>query len=483
MTGMLLWGTHVVHDIVLKNGIVWSEGKLQRIDVGIQDGRFSELTEVIQATGTTRSIDVGGCLVLPGVIDAHTHIDLGLFGMHTADSFSSGTAAAVRGGITTIIDFSDPSPGESPFEALKRRIALAEGRCYTDFSLHTTILPPLPETLVDEFSRISRRGSSSFKVFTAYKKQGRMLDDGQLYAIAEALSSCNGILTVHAENDDIIDLFQRRLCQAGRLDASAFAESRPVLSETEAVRRLLLIAAETGCPLHFVHISTPEALGEIARAKAMQDVTVETCPHYLFLDRRFLDGPDGFLYTCCPPLRDEAKRASLERTMLAGSIDFCTTDHCAFTHMQKSRGMHDFRDSLFGLPGVETLFPLLFTSYFQSGLMGLTRLVELLSEGPARRFGLFPQKGTITVGSDADCFIVETTGEPEASWLEHSITPIDWSPYRHLPLAGFPRHTFVRGIPVILDGKLSGAPPHGRFLPMRPMTRTGRQTASELKNE
>jgi dihydropyrimidinase len=398
-------------------------------------------------------MDARGLLVLPGIIDAHAHFRLKLGpGKYTADDFTSGSAAAICGGVTTFIDYTGQGPGESPLKGLKDRVKEAEGRTYADFSLHCMLTGWArmkdPETGMAE---AFRAGAVSFKMFTAYGARGLLSGDSEIAAALRAARRLGALVCVHAENGPVIDFLTELTAPAGGIKALPL--SRPPFTETEAVGRVAALAAQTGAPVYFVHLSAAGSAEVVAAARAAGlKIMGETCPQYLALDESLFAGKDGYLYSCCPPLRTKVDNAALWKAAAKGKLQVIATDNCTFSRAQKNSGKGDIRKLPMGLPGAQTLLAAAYTYGVKAGKITLGRMVEMLCEDPARIMGL-PGKGFIKPGFDADFALIDPACAVKADWrrFQHNT---DYSPWQGRTLYGFPKYTILRGEVVAESGEL-----------------------------
>lgn len=437
---------------LLKGGTVVSGSGCVQADVLIEDGKITAVAPNMEAKEAAVT-DVAGRLLFPGFIDAHTHFDLEVSGTVTADNFETGTKAAVSGGTTMILDFATQYKGETLHKALENWHEKADGNSSCDYGYHLAV-SDWNEAVCEELESIIREGVSSFKVYMTYDDM--VLSDKQIYQVLERLKEVGGIVGVHCENKGIIDARIEEEKAKGHLDPAAHPVTRPAEAEAEAIDRLLKIAALVDIPVMVVHLST--ALGyeevEMARAKG-QKVYLETCPQYLLLDDSCYQKPDfeGSRYVCSPPLRKEADHKQLWKALAEDRIQTISTDHCSFTTAQKERGRADFTKIPNGMPGVETRPVLLYTYGVRENRITLEQMCRLLSEQPAKLYGMYPQKGCIAVGSDADIVV----WNPECSWTlteENQVADVDYSPFEGFEVKGKAEKVFLRGILAAEDGKI-----------------------------
>ena len=453
-----------VMDLVIEDGgVVHDSGRFVG-SIGIKDGKIAALRNSWSSARLRgkRTIDARGKLVLPGVIDVHVHMEMPVGRMRTADDFASGSVAGAFGGVTTMIDFAIQPRGKSLLETIEKRKDAALGKSAIDFGLHAAITDWNDRTR-REMRTAVKRGVTSFKLFMTYEERGLMADDGVLYECLEEAASLGALVGVHAENAGLINAFTRRALRSGRRGAMLHALSRPNISEAEAVGRAIYLASSCLAKIYIFHVSTLEACNVIETwTKKGYPVFAETCPQYLVLDESWFKRPDGALFATCPPVRKAADRARLWEALERKTIDVVATDHCSFTKAQKATWRGDFRRIPCGLPGIETSLPLVVTRGVGKQI-SLRTMVDVLSTNPAKIFGLYPRKGTIRVGSDADLAIIDPAREikvtPRALHMKS-----DYSPYDGMRLRGFPAVTILRGKVIQKDGEFFGKPGDGIFL-------------------
>ena len=425
-----------------------------------------------------RIINATGCYVFPGAVDAHVHMGFVIGEFTSTDDFTTGTRAAAYGGVTTLIDFAMPLREETSSAALQRRIKEAQDHSYVDFGIHA-VINRISETLDEEIQQCIVLGAPDFKVFTVYN--GLALDDGALYNVMKAVRAAGGLVMVHAENAALIEANQTRLAAEGKLGPYSHYLSRFALVESEAVERVLALQEETQCAVHFAHISAEKSLQHIQAAqRSGRPVTAETCPPYLFHTCEVYESPRGALYMVSPAIKTAMDRRALWGALANGGIDTVATDHCPFSSEQKMKYAADFRKIPTGLPGVETTLSLLFTAW-QERSLPLERLVEVISTEPAKRFGLFPRKGTLRPGSDADIVIYDPcpTWQIEPQRLHMNV---DWNPFDGRTIRGRVRTVLLRGEPLLEEGEWREKKPRGQFQ-QRSVTSLGnRTTITEERN-
>jgi dihydropyrimidinase len=463
-------------DLVIRNGTVATAADVFRADVAIKDGRIVQIGEDL--AGGLRIIDAGGKFVLPGGIDSHVHISQPSGeGIVMADDFESGTLSALFGGNTTIMPFCLQEKGQSLREALSAYHALADGECYTDVSFHLIVSDPSASVLGQELPALVADGYSSLKVFMTY--EGLRLNDAEILRVLDVARKTGATVMVHCENEDAIRFLIEKHELAGDVAPRAHAATRPIAVEREATHRALSLAEVVDVPIVIVHVSNGEAMDEIARARARgAKVVGETCPQYLTLTAKDLEGMDweGAKMVCSPPPRDEAAQADCWRGLETGIFDLFSSDHCPFRYDDPEgklnpRGKTNFRHIPNGIPGVETRLPILFSEGFMAGRIDLPRFVALTSTNHAKTYGLYPQKGSIAIGADADI----TIWDPEARrTIRHADLHdgSDYSPYEGMEIAGWPITTIVAGAVMVEDGVLVGKKGQGRYRPAKAQSAT-----------
>jgi len=430
--------------VVVKGGTIVNPTGCFNVDILIENGIITGLGKNFTAD---IEIDAKGCLVMPGLVDPHVHMGFKSGEFMSSDDFETGTRAAAYGGVTTIIDFAVPESEESLDTALVRRLQEAEGHCYVDYEIHVAITC-VRDSLPIEIQKCIKQGVSTFRLYTVYP--GLKLSEGDLYILMSLIKENGGLARIHAENASIIEIKQTDFLKKAAANAYSHYLSRPAFVEEEAISGLLILQRETGCPIYFNHVSTAAALQLIQQAKARgQQVYAEVCPQYLFLTAEVYQRPNGFLYLTSPAFKSEADRVALWKGIELGIVDTIGTDHCPYTKSQKAKYVYDFTRIPNGVPGVETTLPLLFTEWKKRG-WPLEKLVTLISYNPSRIFGLFPRKGLIQPGADADIIIFD----PNYEWEIHTNLlhmNVDWNPYEGFKCVGKVKTVLLRGQILIQD--------------------------------
>ncbi len=449
-------------DLLIKNGTIVTPKDTFKADIGVKDGKIVAIaSKISEKAGEV--VDATGKYVMPGGIDAHTHMEMPFMGATTVDDFEYGTIAAAFGGVTTILDFAIQPKDKSFLDTISIWRDKADSKVVIDYGIHVAVTN-LTEELVKEIPKVLEAGVSSFKLFMTYRKEGLMSDDGRIFRMLEESKRLGFLVQLHAENNSILELLIERHVSLGKLSAEYHAKSRPNFVEGEAVHRGLALAAAAGGNLYIVHMSTKEGVAELSRMKAsFPNLYGETCPHYLTMtDEKYLS-PKGRRYIMSPPLRGRADNEALWEALASGTISTVATDHCTFTDAQKDLGKDNFTKVPNGVPGTETMIPLLYSEGVSKKRMSLNKLVEVVSHNPAKLFGLYPKKGALNIGSDADIVVFDPKFEIELSQRNlHS--RIDYSIYEDFTVKGMPVHVFVRGEPVIHNREFVGKKGAGKFI-------------------
>ncbi|MCJ8056693.1 dihydropyrimidinase [Shinella curvata] len=443
-------------DTIIRNGTIVTASDAFRCDVGIRNGRIIAMAENLD--DADEIIDASGLYVMPGGIDSHVHLaQPSGDGIVMADDFASGTLSAAFGGNTTVMPFCLQEKGSTLREALKAYHAKAEGECYVDVSFHIIVTDPTSHVLGQELPALVADGYTSIKVFMTY--ENLRLRDDEILATLDSARTSGALVMVHCENEDAIRFLIGRHEANGELAAKHHATSRPVAAEREATHRALSLAEIVDTPIVIVHVSNREAMEEIQRARARgSKVAGETCPQYLMLTADDLDATEleGAKFVCSPPPRDAESQIACWEGLQNGTFDLFSSDHCPFRYDDDAgklneKGKRNFRWIPNGIPGVETRLPILFSEGVGKGRIDLNRFVALSSTNHAKLYGLYPRKGTIAIGSDADIALWDPTKSVVITndILHHGA---DYTPYEGLAITGWPVRVMVRGKTVI-DGE------------------------------
>ena len=390
-------------------------------------------------------VDASGKYVLPGAIDPHTHISMPFMGTSAQDDYKTGTIAAACGGVTTVVDFDLQQKGESLLEAIERKQSWAEGKVAVDYSLHPAVMDPRPEVIEEVKQAVLDYGTPSFKIFMVYDFR---VDDATMIKLLEETKKYGGLVQVHAENVYIIQHMNEQLEKEGKLEPYYHAVSRPNIAEEEAIARAAKMVELTGSRIYIVHLSSKEGLVKVQEARDRGiDVFAETCPQYLLLDEERYKEPDfgGAKYVMSPPLRTKESNAALWGGLNSGDLQVVATDHCPFDFNGKKDmfGKDDYKKIPNGAPGIETLLMLMHTEGVVKGRISLERMVDVLSTGTARMFGL-KDKGEITVGKDADIVVFDPDQKFTITQTKLHQN-VDYTPYEGMEMTGMPHAVFSRG--------------------------------------
>ncbi|MCB9730086.1 MAG: dihydropyrimidinase [Deltaproteobacteria bacterium] len=444
--------------VLIKNGRVITAVDDYYADVYVEGERIALIGRDLQVDAD-RVIDATGKLVIPGGIDPHTHMDMPFGGTTSADDFESGTKAAAFGGTTTIVDFAIQQKGESTLKGLDTWHRKADGKATIDYAFHM-IITDMPDERLPEMRRLADEGVTSYKLFMAYPGV-LYVDDGTLYRAFRQAGENGTRICMHAENGIVIDEIIKRAVAEGKTEPRWHAKTRPTRMEAEGVHRAIAIAEVANVPLYIVHLSSSDALDEVKRARARGiDVMAETCPQYLLLDETIYDRPDfeGAKWVMTPALREKWNQEVLWEGLRFGHLATIATDHCPFCFKeQKELGRDSFTKIPNGAPGVENRMSLIFQAGVVEGRLTLNRFVELTSTAAAKTFGLFPKKGTIAVGSDADIVIFDPDRK-ETIGVDNACTHhmrVDYSAWEGHTVQGFTETVLSRGRVVIDKGTMT----------------------------
>jgi dihydropyrimidinase len=440
--------------------------------VGIKNGKITQIAGKIKEPAG-EVLDAKGLYVLPGGIDIHTHLDMPFMGSFSSDDFETGTIAAAFGGTTSLVDFAIQGKGMSLKSTLDTWMEKATDKAVIDYGFHVAITD-LTDKVMDEIPEMVAMGVSSFKCFLAYKGS-LMIDDGALYRILQETKKAGALVMIHAENGDVVDILVNDLLGQGKTEPKYHALSRPPEAEAEATGRGIAIARMAGAPIYIVHLTCKEALAKVKEARdAGFPALAETCPQYLLKSyQNYLEpGFQGAKYVMSPPLRDKSNWDPLWKGLAYGDLQVVSTDHCPFNFKgQKDKGKKNFAQIPNGAPGIEHRIMLLFHEGVNKKRIGLNRFVELVSTAPAKLFGLFPKKGTVTVGSDADLVLFDPKAPFKISAKTHHQN-VDYTPYEGFTGKGVPKIVFSNGQIIVNDGNFVGKPGAGRFIKRRPFRLT-----------
>jgi len=452
--------------ILIKSGTLVSEGRRRVADIRCRDGVIVEVSENLETLAKERIVDAGGQLVFPGGVDPHVHMELPVAGTVSSDDFASGSAAGLAGGTTTLIDFVHPERGQDYLEALAARRLEGE-ESVVDFGLHMA-LTWWGERSAEWMEQCVGRGVPTFKIYLAYKTTVG-IDDEEIARAMAAARQAGGMIIAHAEHGEVVEQLRDRFAAEGKTEPRYHPLSRPPELEGEATQRVARLAGAAGARLYVVHVTCREAVEALAAAQAQGwDVHGETCPQYLLLEDSVYDQPDfeGASFVIAPPIRPAGHQDVLWKALDAGVLEVVATDHCPFTMDQKRLGRDDFRLIPGGAGGIQHRLALLYTFGVGAGRVELEQFVDLISTGPAKRFGLYPRKGSLNVGSDADLVVWDPSATATIS-AQTDRHRCDRSIYEGLEVRGLPSTVIANGRIRFAAGELRAERGCGRFLRRR----------------
>ncbi len=445
--------------ILLKGGTLVLEDKVIIGDLRIDNELIREIGQNLVPSEGDEVIDVTGKHVMPGVIDAHVHYKMPIGKVYTIDNFETGSRAALCGGVTTVIDYAEPVDGLTLLESLDYRVKEAKGHNFVDYTVHMTLSGDTPYT-IDDLRSFRAYGVNSLKLYTTYDF---IMDYDMIFNVLRNAKEVGMEVTIHAEDNEIVAKAVKELKAEGNTGVEFHSTSRPSEAEFYAVERIIEMCEKEDLSAHIVHVSsglTGELIGK-AKARGVK-ISGETCPHYLMLNNEVYKRPDGQLFVMQPPLRNEKERLQLLDELLNGTFDFVTTDHCAYSPHQKFMS-NTFYETNGGIPGTETLLPIIYNQTVSSGKLELTELSRLLSTNPAKKFGLYPKKGVIKVGSYGDIVVVDPLLEVKLS-NDMVHTAADYTTFDGFTVKGYPVMTILRGMIAYRDGMFLMGDPKGKFI-------------------
>ena len=458
---------------LIKDGRVVTAVDDYTADVLLENGKIEAIARTL-TVADAQVHDATGLLVMPGGVDVHVHMETPMgYGIETCDSFESGTRSAAFGGTTTVIDFAQQFKGESPKAALDRRLAAAEPQCCVDYGFHVILTDVTADALAELPDIINTEGVSSFKLYMAYPDT-LMVSDADIYRVMRKAGDHGGMVNIHAENGVVIQALIEEALAAGNTSPKYHQLTRPRLMEGEATHRVIRIAELAEVPVYIVHLSAEEALDAVVEARDRGiPAFAETCPHYLFLDKAEYEHPgfESAKYVMTPPLRDHKCQHELWRGLRFDDLQIVSTDHCPFCMNEnplgilksKQYGKDDFSKIPNGAPGVELRMELLYDGGVRAGRINLNRFVQLTATAPAKMFGLFPQKGTIAVGSDADIILFDPEEQHTISASTHH-SKVDYSLFEGRSVQGKVKKVFLRGKLIVEGESWLGNAGQGKYL-------------------
>ena len=458
-------------DLIIKNGTVVTDSETFKADIGISNGKIEIIGQDLN--GADQIIDATGQYVMPGGLDVHVHLQLPFCGTVSADDFITGTKAAAAGGITTIVDFAIQSKGNTLTDAVKSRKKEADGKVCVDYSLHGGITDWNDRTK-SELKSLVKEGIVSYKMFMIYRNEGWMSSDSMLYQALEETKKLGGTIMVHAESVDVLDYLVEKYhnpADMKKYGAYCHVLSRPNFVEEEAIQRAIKWTEVTGGRLYIVHMSTGGGANLVKAAKKRGvEVFAETCPQYLLLEDDLFKKENGHLYGTCPQIKKEEDINRLWEALGNGEIDTIATDTCTFDTKQKAMWEGDFTKIPFGMPGSELMIPLTYSYGVRKRKINLNQFVHYQSTNPAKIFGMYPEKGSLQVGTDADILVFDPRKNVTIDY-QNLETNCDWSPYQGWKLKGYPNTTILRGKIIAKDGRFTGNIGYGKFIKRKPVVR------------
>jgi dihydropyrimidinase len=448
---------------LIKNGTIITATDTYKADILVKNGVISEIGREISKIAS-EIIDAGEKWVLPGAVDAHTHLDAQIDGMTTVDDFETGTAAAAAGGTTTVIDYAEHVPGTLLSQTLEDWKTKAGARSIVDYGFHIS-LSEVNEDILNQLPAMVDAGISSFHVrLDGYGS--RHINDAELLEFMQRTSSAGGLACIHAENGEVIELFLRRLLAEGKTSAKYLPAARSPEIEAQATARALSLAEMAKAPIYLTNVSCAHAIEKVKAARDRgQAIYAETCPHYLVMSSERYEEPEGIKYYCTPPLRPTWHGDILWKAISSGDVHAVASDHRAFNFAgQKDLGKENFSQAPRGFAGIQERLSVLCSAGVHGGKISPNRLVELACTFPAKIFGLFPRKGTLAVGSDADMVIFDPKAEMTLS-KSLSLSRSDYIPYEGMKVRGATWLVLQRGKVIARESKVMGRPGGGEFLP------------------
>jgi dihydropyrimidinase len=451
--------------ILIRNGTVVLQGTAVEQDLLIRGEKIAAVGD-LSGLAADETVDAADLLVLPGGVDTHVHFNDVFMNTISVHDYYTGTVAAAFGGTTSIIDFSNQEPGASLMSTLENKFAEAQGRALVDWGVHPVITQPTESTLA-EIAQVVAAGAPTIKCYMTYRQEGLLIEEPDLRRILAGLRDAGGMLLVHAEDNDMIEASVPHFLETGRTSAIHHAASKPPEIENKAIARCLEMVRDIGGRLFIVHMTTAEGIEMVGAARgAGLDVLAETCTHYLLFTEEMLRREDGIKWICSPPLRDQATQDRLWAALRDGRLTQVTSDDAAYTWEATQYGIHRFDLCPNGMGGVESRFPILYSEGVAKGRLSLARFVELVSTNPARNFGLYPQKGTLLPGADADIVLFD----PSATWTmgqANSHSNNDWHAYEGIKMTGQIRQVYSRGQLIIDGDQCLAEKGRGRYLHRR----------------
>lgn len=455
-------------DLLIKGGTVVTATESFVTDVAVEAGKIAAIGKDL-GISASKTIDAKGKLVLPGAIDAHTHMQMPFGGTVSADSYLSGTRAAVCGGVTTIFDYPVQHKGETILGLINSKKEILEKDACCDYAFHCCITDFNDGDILKEMETAVDEGITSYKCFLVYKKEGMMVDDGMLVTLLKRADELGAMINVHAENPDLIDLRTAEYLKEGKTSAWYHYMSRPEFVEAEADKRVVHWATHLDAPVYIVHMADKEGLEACIDAKKNgYEIYVETCPQYLEFTCDVYKREDGRNFVCSPPMKNAESKDALWTALKSGFIDTVATDHCPFQSYEKDWGKDDYTKIPNGCAGVENLYPYMLSAA-NEGKLTFEKVVEVCSTNVAKIFGC-DNKGSLAVGKDADIVIYDKDKEFTVS-VDNMHSDYDHTIWEGAKMHGYPVMTFLRGELVYDNGEFVGEPGMGKYIKRSPRTK------------
>ena len=444
-------------DLLLRHGTIVTASDIYDADIGIEDGKIKQIGFGLGPA--TNELDVSGMYLLPGAVDVHTHVEVEFQGLQSVENFHSGTVAAACGGVTTLIDYALPAPGQTPQETIRTWHAKARDKAIIDYGFHVAIFEP-NDAAIRQIPDVIADGHSSFKIFMMGTFDQYI--DGYMEMMS-AVGRFGGLVNLHVEDACCLNYLAKRFTAEGKYGAAYFADSRPRISEGIAAARAIGLAQVAEAPAYLVHLSCEDSLESLDRARGKgQTVYGETRPCYLHFSKEKMLEENGILYAGWPPLREADQMEILWQGLESGVLQTIATDHDGWS-LQQKKTFDKVDEILAGMAGLETMVPLLYSQGVLKNRLDINRMVEVTATNPARLFGLFPRKGTISIGSDADIAVFDPNVKKTIRAQEmHSAA--DWDPFEGWEVEGWPRMTLSRGEVIVDNGKVLARPGRGELL-------------------
>ena len=448
--------------ILIRGGTVVLGQSVSQMDMLIEGEKIAAVGN-LSTQEANETIDATGLFVLPGAVDTHVHFNDEFMNTVSVHDYWTGTLAAAYGGVTSVVDFSNQIPGKPLINTLEVKKEEAKGKALVDWGVHPVITNLTPKIL-KEIPILVKEGAPTIKCYMTYRSEGLMVQENDMWQILELLGKAGGMLMVHAEDNDIVEKNVSRMISEGLTKSIYHARSRPPEAEIRAIQSCIKLARETMARIFIVHMATAGGVELVGEAKGEGlEVLAETCTHYLIFTESMLEREDGVKWICSPPLRNKRIQQRLWKGLQDGRISMVTSDDAAYSWEAKLQGIDRFDKCPNGIPGVEVRVPLLYSEGVAKGRLSLPRFVELVSTHPAILFGLYPQKGALFPGADADIVLFD----PRAKWTMSQKTlhmAADWSAYEDIPITGKISKVFSRGELIVDEGKCQAEKGRGRYL-------------------